>query len=121
MPSDGLINFWLTFSGQMAHGVSLTVYMVLTINTFRWGKLTAVDSLDANVISKFPLRPSSAGTKMKTSVTFLNTSQCCKRKKKELSDTLFICTLILDFPASRTVRINVCCLNHPQLETLLGM
>lgn len=47
-----------------------------------WGrkKLTAVDNLDANVISKFPLRPSSAGTKMKTSVTFLNTSQCCKKK-----------------------------------------
>lgn len=45
-------------------------------------KLTAVDNLDANVISKFPLRPRSAGTKMKTSVTFLNTSQCCKKTKK---------------------------------------
>lgn len=46
-------------------------------------KLTAVDNLDANVISKFPLRPRSAGTKMKTSVTFLNTSQCCKKTKKQ--------------------------------------
>lgn len=40
--------------------------------------LTAVDSLDARVISKFPLSPSSAGTRMKTSVTFWKTSQCYK-------------------------------------------
>lgn len=39
--------------------------------------LAAVDSLDARVISKFPLSPSSAGTRMKTSVTFWKTSQCC--------------------------------------------
>lgn len=35
-----------------------------------------MDSLDARVISKFPLSPSSAGTRMKTSVTFWKTSQC---------------------------------------------
>lgn len=40
--------------------------------------LTAVDSLEASVISRLPLRPSSAGTRMNTSVTFLNTGQCCK-------------------------------------------
>lgn len=37
-----------------------------------------MDSLDARVISKFPLSPSSAGTRMKTSVTFWKTSQCYK-------------------------------------------
>lgn len=42
--------------------------------------LTAVDSLDARVISRFPLSPSSAGTRMKTSVTFWKTSQCYKVK-----------------------------------------
>lgn len=40
--------------------------------------LTAVDSLEARVISRLPLRPSRAGTRMKTSVTSLNTDQCCK-------------------------------------------
>lgn len=40
--------------------------------------LTAVDSLEASVISRLPLRPSSAGTRMNTSVTSLNTGQCCK-------------------------------------------
>ena len=39
-----------------------------------------MESLDASVISRFPLRPSSAGTRMKTSVTFWNTSQCYKGK-----------------------------------------
>lgn len=39
-------------------------------------KLTAVDSRDAKVISKLPFKPSNAGTKMKTSVMFRNTSQC---------------------------------------------
>lgn len=42
--------------------------------------LTAVDSLEARVISRFPLSPSRAGTRMKTSVTFWNTSQCYKVK-----------------------------------------
>lgn len=39
-----------------------------------------MDSLDARVISRFPLSPSSAGTRMKTSVTFWKTSQCYKVK-----------------------------------------
>lgn len=38
--------------------------------------LTAVDSLDANVISRFPFSPTRAGTKIKTSEISLNTSQC---------------------------------------------
>lgn len=38
--------------------------------------LTAVDSLDANVISRFPFSPTSAGTKINTSEISLNTSQC---------------------------------------------
>lgn len=42
--------------------------------------LTAVESLDARVISRFPFSPSRAGTRMKTSVTFWKTSQCCKVK-----------------------------------------
>lgn len=53
--------------------------------------LTAVDSRDAKVISKFPLRPRSAGTKIKTSVTFLNTSQCYTKDTEgntELKDYL---------------------------------
>lgn len=41
--------------------------------------LTAVDSLDASVISRFPFSPTSAGTKIKTSEISLNTSQCWKR------------------------------------------
>lgn len=41
-----------------------------------------MDNREANVISKFRLRPRSAGTKMKTSVTFLNTSQCYKTKQQ---------------------------------------
>lgn len=32
--------------------------------------LTAVDSLEARVISRFPLRPSRAGTRMKISVMY---------------------------------------------------
>lgn len=40
--------------------------------------LTCVDNLDARVISKFPLRPNKAGTKIKISETTLKTSQCCK-------------------------------------------
>lgn len=40
--------------------------------------LTAVDSREASVISRLPLRPSSAGTRMNTSVTSLKTGQCCK-------------------------------------------
>lgn len=38
--------------------------------------LTAVESRAARVISRFPLRPTRAGTRMKTSVITLNTSQC---------------------------------------------
>ena len=38
--------------------------------------LTAVDSLEARVISRFPLSPTRAGTKMNTSVICWNTSQC---------------------------------------------
>lgn len=39
--------------------------------------LTAVDSLEARVISRFPFSPSSAGTRMKISVMYWNASQCC--------------------------------------------
>ncbi len=40
--------------------------------------LTAVESLEASVISRLPLSPSSAGTRMKTSDTSVKTVQCCK-------------------------------------------
>ena len=38
--------------------------------------LTWVDSLEASVISRFPLRPRSAGTRIKISETSTNTGQC---------------------------------------------
>ena len=38
--------------------------------------LTAVDSLDANVISRLPFRPSKAGTNMNNSDSSSNTLQC---------------------------------------------
>lgn len=44
--------------------------------------LTAVESLEANVISRLPLSPSSAGTRMKTSDTSVNTVQCCNDHRK---------------------------------------
>lgn len=46
--------------------------------------LTAVDSLEAKVISRFPLRPSRAGTRMKISVMYWNASQCCRHQKVTL-------------------------------------
>ena len=45
---------------------------------FREGRVvrTAVDSLEASVISKFPFSPSRAGTRMKISLILVYTSQC---------------------------------------------
>lgn len=40
--------------------------------------LTAVESLEASVISRLPLSPSRAGTRMNTSFTSIKTVQCCK-------------------------------------------
>ena len=39
-------------------------------------ELTAVESLEARVISKLPFRPSRAGTKMKISLISMYTGQC---------------------------------------------
>jgi hypothetical protein len=39
-----------------------------------------VDSREASVISRLPLSPSKAGTKMKTSDTTRKTCQCCKHQ-----------------------------------------
>lgn len=39
--------------------------------------LTAVESLEARVISRFPFMPNTAGTRMRSSVTSWNTSQFC--------------------------------------------
>lgn len=39
--------------------------------------LTAVDSREARVISRFPLSPSRAGTRMKISVMYWKAPQCC--------------------------------------------
>lgn len=36
-----------------------------------------MDSLEARVISRFPFRPSKAGTRMKISVMYWKASQCC--------------------------------------------
>lgn len=46
--------------------------------------LTAVDSLDASVISRFPFSPTRAGTKINTSEISLNTSQCWKTAQSAL-------------------------------------
>lgn len=43
--------------------------------------LTAVESLEASVISRLPLSPSRAGTRMKTSDTSVNTVQCWKSQR----------------------------------------
>lgn len=45
--------------------------------------LTAVDSLDARVISRLPFRPSRAGTRMKISVMYLKASQCWVRGERK--------------------------------------
>lgn len=42
--------------------------------------LTAVESLEASVISRLPLSPSRAGTRMNTSFTSVKTVQCCKKQ-----------------------------------------
>lgn len=44
--------------------------------------LTAVDSRDARVISRFPFMPNTAGTRMKISVTSRNTSQFWNTRQK---------------------------------------
>jgi hypothetical protein len=41
---------------------------------------TCVDRRDARVISRFPLRPRRAGTRIKTSETSTNTFQCCNTR-----------------------------------------
>jgi len=41
-----------------------------------WPRFAAVESLDAKVISRFPLSPSKAGTRMKSSGHARKTSQC---------------------------------------------
>lgn len=100
---QGLVGIW----GTLVHGASCLLWCTLlwvticdtwkVLNTARTltpgalglnrmgakmpQLLTAVDSRDANVISKLPFKPSSAGTKMKTSVIFLNTSQCYFQNK----------------------------------------
>ena len=45
--------------------------------------LAWVDRREARVISRLPLRPSSAGTMMNSSVIWTNTSQCCGNTRKQ--------------------------------------
>lgn len=45
-------------------------------------KLAWVDSRDARHMSKFPLRPNRAGTRINSSFTRANTFQCCRSKEK---------------------------------------
>lgn len=58
---------------------------------YLWGNLlTAVDSLDASVISRFPFSPTRAGTRINTSESSSNTSQCWKpRRKAQMSLTVW--------------------------------
>lgn len=51
-------------------------------------KLTAVDSLEASVISRFPFKPRRAGTRIKTSFTSENTFQCCRERQGEHNSPL---------------------------------
>ena len=46
-------------------------------------RLAWVLSREARVISRFPFRPSRAGTRMNTSVTSVNTRQCCRNTQRE--------------------------------------
>lgn len=54
----------------------------------RWPRLAAVDSREAKVISRFPLSPRSAGTKMKSSSQSRKTFQCWTRSSKRPASTM---------------------------------
>lgn len=58
--------------------------------------LTAVDSLDARVISRLPFMPNTAGTRMKISVTSRNTSQFWNTKQRILLTTESIVHTMID-------------------------
>lgn len=47
-------------------------------------KLACVESRDASVISKFPLSPNNAGTKINNCGIWRKTSQCCKKEEKKM-------------------------------------
>ena len=49
---------------------------------------TWVESLDAKVISRLPLRPSKAGTRIKSSLTVSKTGQCCTMSKTSPAPTI---------------------------------
>lgn len=49
--------------------------------------ITAVERRAARVISKFPFSPTSAGTRMNTSVITLKTSQCWKTHNYKIKST----------------------------------
>lgn len=76
---------WVTFEGgntlhnhnQLKQFSVLLFYMGFYVEFVNKIFLTAVESLEASVISRLPLSPSSAGTRMNTSDTSVNTVQCC--------------------------------------------
>lgn len=53
------------------------LHELLACVCFYMHTLTAVESLEARVISRFPFMPNTAGTRMRSSVTSWNTSQFC--------------------------------------------
>ena len=48
-------------------------------------RLTAVDNLDARVISRLPFSPNRAGTSINISFSCMYTSQCCKEARTQLN------------------------------------
>lgn len=52
------------------------------------GRVAAVDSRDASVISRLPLRPSRAGTRMNSSLISVNSGQCCTTSRKMPAATI---------------------------------
>lgn len=55
---------------------------------FHVSKLTAVESLEARVISRFPFMPNTAGSRMKICVFSWNTSQLCHESTRNTSQRL---------------------------------
>lgn len=68
---------------QLNHQYVSCSHLTCTIFSefYKLNWLTCVESLEANVISKFPFNPSKEGTKIKISETCTKTSVCCNEAK----------------------------------------
>lgn len=68
--------------GTRCHLQRWTTLMAMFQDTGTQMLLTAVDNLDASVISRFPFRPTKEGTKVRRSCTSVNTGQCWWRRER---------------------------------------